>query len=66
MVLPVTVGASPCSRPAFSSSFMTTGTPPVLSRSDMTNRPPGRRSVRYGVTRLRLSKSSMSSGTPAS
>ena len=36
MVLPVTVRQSPWSRPASSSAFMTTGTPPTRSMSVMT------------------------------
>ena len=49
---------APCSSPALISSFIMTGTPPDLSRSAITKRPPGRRSVRYGVRLLRRSKSS--------
>ncbi|CPU64541.1 Uncharacterised protein [Mycobacteroides abscessus] len=35
-VRPVTVSASPCSRPASSRAFMTTGTPPMRSTSFIT------------------------------
>ncbi len=66
IVRPVTVMQSPCSRPASSSSFITTGTPPTRSRSLITNRPAGRTSTRCGTRRDILSKSSSSSSTPAS
>ena len=36
IVRPVTVRQSPCSRPASSSAFITTGMPPILSTSFMT------------------------------
>ena len=49
MVLPVTVSASPCSRPASSSARITTGTPPMRSMSVITNRPNGLTSARCGV-----------------
>ena len=41
MVRPVTVRQSPCRRPASSSARMTTGTPPMRSRSTMWYRPCG-------------------------
>ena len=48
-VSPVTVRQSPCSRPASSSAFMTTGTPPIWSTSFITCRPNGLTSARCGT-----------------
>ena len=60
MVRPVTVSASPCSRPASSSAFMTTGTPPMRSTSVMTYRPKGFTSARCGTrSPMRLKSASV-------
>ena len=60
IVLPVTVSASPCSRPASSSARRTTGTPPMRSMSVITNRPNGLTSARCGVrSPIRLKSSSV-------
>ena len=48
-VRPVTVRQSPCSRPASSSSRITTGTPPIRSRSAMWYLPWGLVSARWGT-----------------
>ncbi len=66
MVLPVTVMQSPWSSPASSSSLITTGTPPIRSRSTMTYRPPGLRSAMCGVCLPIRSNSSMARSMPAS
>ena len=49
IVRPVTVRTSPCSRPASSSAFITTGTPPTRSTSVITYRPNGLTSARCGT-----------------
>ena len=46
---PVTVRQSPCSSPASSSSAITTGTPPIRSRSAMWYLPWGLMSARWGT-----------------
>ena len=66
IVAPVTVSASPCSSPASSSAFITTGTPPTRSTVDITCRPNGLTSARCGTRSPIRLKSSSSSGTPAS
>ena len=66
MVLPVTVGASSCSSPSSFKALASTAVPPAACRSVATNRPPGLRSHSDGVDSAIRSKSSMSSGTPAS
>ena len=66
IVLPVTVSASPCSRPASSSARSTTGTPPMRSMSVMTNRPNGLTSARCGVRSPIRLKSSRVRSTCAS
>ena len=65
-VAPVTVSASPCSRPASSSAFITTGTPPTRSTVDITCAPNGLTSARCGTRSPIRLKSSSSSATPAS
>ena len=52
-VLPVTVSTSPCSRPARSSSFITTGTPPIACRL----------AIAYGPCGCRLASSGTRSPT---
>ena len=65
-VLPVTVKQSPCSRPASSSIFITRGTPPTRSRSNIRYSPKGFRLATSGVRSLMRWKSSRSSSKPAS
>ena len=66
IVRPVTVRASPCSSPASSSAFITTGTPPTRSTSVITYCPNGLTSARCGtVAPIRL-KSSRLRSTSAS
>ena len=65
-VAPVTVSASPCSRPASSSARITTGTPPTRSTVLITCAPNGLTSARCGTRSPTRVKSSRSSGTPAS
>ncbi len=65
-VRPLTVIALPSIRPADSSSFRITGTPPTRSSSLMMYRPDGRIDAITGVRRLISSKSSIDSSTPAS
>ena len=65
-VLPVTVRASPCSRPASSRAFITTGTPPTRSTSFITYLPNGLRSAMCGTLSLMRLKSSSESSTLAS
>ncbi|WP_163733499.1 hypothetical protein [Mycobacterium gallinarum] len=66
MVSPVTVRQSPCSRPASSSAFMTTGTPPISSTCFITWRPNGLTSARCGTFCPMRVKSASVSLTPAS
>ena len=66
MVLPVTVRQSPCSRPASSSAFITTGTPPISSTSFMTWRPKGFTSARCGTLAPMRLKSARVRSTSAS
>ena len=66
IVLPVTVRQSPCSRPASSSAFMTTGTPPTRSMSVMTYWPNGLTSARCGTFAPIRLKSSRVRSTSAS
>ena len=66
IVLPVTVSASPCSRPASSRARMTTGTPPIASMSVITYRPNGLTSARCGTLSPMRLKSSRVSSTFAS
>ena len=66
IVRPVTVTASACSAPTSSSRLATRRVPPAACRSVATKRPPGFRSARTGTRALTRSKSSRSSGTPAS
>ena len=65
-VLPVTVRQSPCSSPASSSAFMTTGTPPCRSTSFMTYWPNGLRSPRCGTRSAIRLKSASCRSTSAS
>ena len=65
-VRPVTVRQSPCSSPASSSSRMTTGTPPMRSRSTMWYFPWGLVSARWGTRAATLLKSSSARSTRAS
>ena len=66
IVLPVTVRQSPCSSPASSRAFITTGTPPTRSTSFITYRPNGLRSPRCGTFRPTRTKSSRVRSTSAS
>ena len=66
IVLPVTVRTSPCIRPASSSAFMTTGTPPTRSMSVMTKRPNGFTSAKCGTLSPMRLKSAKLSSTRAS
>ena len=65
IVWPVMVMQSPCSRPAFSSTFITCGMPPALCRSTARYLPLGFRSQSTGVFLRMRSKSSMVHSTPA-
>mmetsp|Transcript_2185 Transcript_2185/g.4233 ORF Transcript_2185/g.4233 Transcript_2185/m.4233 type:complete len:338 (-) Transcript_2185:419-1432(-) len=58
-VLPVHVMQPPCRKPAVSSSFMITGSPPCSSMSTTWNLPCGEHAARMGTCRPILSKSSM-------
>ena len=66
IVFPVTVRQSPCSRPASSSAFITTGTPPILSTSFITWLPNGLTSARCGTLAPTRLKSANDSSTFAS
>ena len=66
IVRPVTVRQSPWSRPASSSSRITTGTPPMRSRSDMWYLPWGLVSARWGTRAATVLKSSSVRSTRAS
>ncbi len=66
MVSPVTVRQSPCSRPASSSAFITTGTPPMWSTSNITCLPNGFTFARCGTFAPIRVKSSSDSLTLAS
>ncbi len=61
IVWPVTVRQSPCIRPASSSAFMITGTPPMWSTSNITCLPNGLTSARCGtLAPIRVKSSSVS------
>ncbi len=65
-VFPVTVRQSPCSRPASSRCFITTGTPPMRSTSAMWYLPPGLVSAMWGTRAATRLKSSSARSTRAS